>query len=303
MAILIAAAVADGPGPRVAAAAPETPAPAGEKAEKVECSAGRLRKILGGQPWILNVCDRATLIVIADKGNPAKPFLFFLIPHRGGHRYAGLTIRYPDRSVTPPLPAVAAAARDELLALPADEMAALIAAVKGSGEASPPAPDHEEEWIGAWRLRTDRKARTFGTVWIDTGVIELAAASVDGRAKIRFRDNGARLSASLDTPHCAAGMRAPTYDGEARSEGTLAHFAAQASTLCPKHGYEAETRSWLTDFPAALRAMKARASALYGPGPRCMDPPYDPDAVPPPHPPCGFPAPEIGENRANSQAW
>jgi hypothetical protein len=176
----------------------------------------------------------------------------------------------------------------------------LAAAVKGPAQASAPAPEYEEEWIGAWRLRTDRKARTFGIVWIDTGVVELAAASVDGAAKIVFRDNGTLLSAFLDTPACGAGARASTYDGEARSQSTLARFAAVAPTLCPGNRYQAEIRSWLTDFPAALRAMKARARALYGPDPaRCIEPPYDPEAPPPPHPPCGFPPPEIGENHAD----
>lgn len=292
-----ATAAADPRKPAVAAPTAQESGPPVKKTEKMDCSEGRLPKMLGGEPWVLFVCDRNLLIVVADKGNPAKPFVFFLIPHRGGHRYGGVTIDYPDRSVTPPMPEGAAAARDELLALPADQMAALIAAVRKPGEALPPAPEHEEQWIGAWRLRTDRKARTFGIVWRNTGVIELAAASVDGRAKMVIRDNGTLLTASLDVPACGAGGRFKSYEGNSRSEGTLAHVAANAPTLCPAPAYEAEIRSWLPDFPAALRAMKARALALYGPNEtRCMEPPFEPEKVPPPHPVCGWPPPEIGGN-------
>lgn len=185
---------------------------------------------------------------------------------------------------------------------PAAAAAASPAPAIDAAAPKPPAPDYREEPIGAWRLRTDPKARTFGIVWRNTGVIELAATSADGRAKVVLRDNGTILSMSLNFPACAAGGRGRSYEGEARSEGTLAYFAAQALTICPAPGYEAEIRSWMRDFPAALRAMKARALAFYGPfEKRCIEPPLDLDAVPPPHPVCGWPPPEIGGN--HPQPW
>ncbi len=156
---------------------------------------------------------------------------------------------------------------------------------------------YEEERIGEWSLRTDRKARTFGAIWMDTGVIELAARTSDGKAEIVIRDNGAQLSASLETPACMSFAEISQYDGDAGEGNTLAEFGTAISGLCPGTGYEAAIRSWLRDFPAAARVMKARARAIYGPDlTRCIEPSFDPEVPPPPHPRCGFPPPSIGEN-------
>ncbi|TFI56347.1 hypothetical protein E2493_20625 [Sphingomonas parva] len=160
--------------------------------------------------------------------------------------------------------------------------------------------EYDEQRIGPWMLRTDRKARTFGVIWMNTGVIELAARSADGKAEISIRDNGGRLSAMLTTPGCIVGAQMKSYEGQSNDADTLAQFTAELPTLCVGYGYDAEISSWTHDLPAASRAMKLRAIALYGPDPtRCVEPPFRSDRPPPPHPICGFPAPAIGENHQN----
>lgn len=163
------------------------------------------------------------------------------------------------------------------------------------------AADYEEQWIGSWRLRTDRKARTFGVIWMDTGVIELSARTADGSVSWELRDNGALLQASLNTPRCALGTAQTNYPG-ASADNVLTGFAPLVLTSCPAGEHEATVRQWLSEFPAALEAMKSRAQALYkGRLKRCVEPAPPPGELPPfrHHPYCGFPPPEIGENHAD----
>src|SRR5205085_7779368 len=170
----------------------------------LSCKTGPARRLLAGQPWTIHSCsDHATLLVTSAEGNPALPFVFFLVPSRNGYEFATVTTRVPP---------AANAARIELLSFTTEEMAELIRETEGGMGAAAPAtpapppasgwPDplpptsstsatvpttargpYEEERIGAWTLRTDRRARTVGVIWMNTGVIELAARSADGEAR------------------------------------------------------------------------------------------------------------------------
>lgn len=159
---------------------------------------------------------------------------------------------------------------------------------------------YDEQHIGSWVLRSDAKARTFGVIWSNSGVVELSAASADGKARFIVRDNGARLNAWLSMPGCGMVPNDARYPG-ARKKPTLADFATEIvkGTGCPLGAYETEVSAWMRDFPAALEAMKSRAQSFYGIDVnRCEVPrPHGRKFRPqPPHPPCGFPPPEIGEN-------
>ena len=156
---------------------------------------------------------------------------------------------------------------------------------------------YDEQRVGEWVLRTDREARTFGVIWMETGVIELSARTPDGQVEWVLRDNGARLLSVLQTPHCSLSADLDGYEARPGSSSTLAAFATDIATACPGPDHEAHVQSWLRDFPAASEAMKGRARIIYGPNlSRCIAPPSDPSVPPPAHPPCGFPLPQIGES-------
>jgi hypothetical protein len=171
-----------------------------------------------------------------------------------------------------------------------------------SGVPSPPisSPGYNEQRIGEWVLRSDPKARTFGVVWADSGVIELAARSADGRVEWVIRDNGAILSDSLSTPSCGWGSPQRGYPG-AKGISNVAHLVAGVlgSDGCRLGAYKPQVLAWARDFPAAIEAMKMRAKSMYGADlNRCIVP--GTPRVPTPHPACGFPPPAIGENHAQS---
>lgn len=56
----------------------------------LQCETGPLRKIYGGNPWLVYSCsDRKTLVVVSDAGNPASPFYFVFHPEGSGYSLAG----------------------------------------------------------------------------------------------------------------------------------------------------------------------------------------------------------------------
>lgn len=170
-----------------------------------------------------------------------------------------------------------------------------LAAMVAQPAAAPPAsgPAYQEERFGPWVLRSDPRAHTFGVVLIPTGVIELAARSADGHAAWIIRDNGTILTVELTTPRCTLWERPGNLEAIPRRVPALGN--------CHMGAYRAEVAEWEGRLAPALAAMKARARSMWADRlERCVEPEppvVKPDEIwiPPHHPPCGFPPPEIGQ--------
>jgi hypothetical protein len=162
-------------------------------------------------------------------------------------------------------------------------------------------PTYEERRIESWRLRIDPRARTFGVVWADTGVIELSAGAPDGPVEWVIRDNGGVLHAELRTPFCSIFASQTNYPG-VEPENVLSAFQWERLGRCDLGEHEDDLVQWRSELPAALEAMMSEARRIYGNDlRRCAEPRPAPGERPPVrhHPYCGFPPPAIGENHAD----
>jgi len=55
-----------------------------------QCEIGPVSREFGGTDWVVLSCDdHASMVVISDKGNPASPFVFYLLPQDGSYRVSG----------------------------------------------------------------------------------------------------------------------------------------------------------------------------------------------------------------------
>jgi hypothetical protein len=94
----------------VAAAPEDTPS--------LQCEVGPLKKVYGGTPWLVYSCsDGASVVVVADEGNPALPFYFMLFAREGSYQLGGEGSRAK---------AVTDAAFEDLKHLTPDAIAALV---------------------------------------------------------------------------------------------------------------------------------------------------------------------------------
>lgn len=91
---------------------------------QMKCEAGPVKRTFGGGVWQVTGCnDQSSLVVTADKDNPAAPFYFFMMKVDGQYRIAGQGTG--DRQASD----AAAAALEKLSS---SEIAALIAAARAA---------------------------------------------------------------------------------------------------------------------------------------------------------------------------
>lgn len=63
---------------------------AGSSEQTMSCDTGPVTKVYGGTRWLVYSCaDRKTVILLTEPGNPASPFIFYLIPANGAYRLSG----------------------------------------------------------------------------------------------------------------------------------------------------------------------------------------------------------------------
>jgi hypothetical protein len=50
------------------------------KGNNLDCSIGALSQTYGGSEWVVHACsDGKSVVIVSDEGNPANPFVFFII--------------------------------------------------------------------------------------------------------------------------------------------------------------------------------------------------------------------------------
>ncbi len=59
-------------------------------AQPMKCDTGPVTKAFGATRWLVYSCvDGKTVIILTEPGNPAAPFIFYLIPAGGGYSLSG----------------------------------------------------------------------------------------------------------------------------------------------------------------------------------------------------------------------
>jgi hypothetical protein len=95
----------------------------------LQCEVGPLKRAYGGAPWLVYSCsDGASLVVVSDEGNPAAPFYFMIYARNGSYELGGEASKAK---------AVTDAAFEDLKALTADDIAAMVHETKVQASEQP----------------------------------------------------------------------------------------------------------------------------------------------------------------------
>ena len=89
-----------------------------QETPSLQCEVGPVKKVYGDTQWLVYSCsDGASVVVVADEGNPALPFYFMLFARDGSYQLGGEGTK--AKSVTD-------AAFEDLKHLTPDAIAALV---------------------------------------------------------------------------------------------------------------------------------------------------------------------------------